>query len=179
MKSKQKIIIALVFFGVCSVVFLGVFIYPVFQGVLEDNQKMLAHKKEILQLQEDTKSSREFEMLSGQYAKELVRLEELFVDSETPIAFFRFLDETAVLFTLQIEKAPGSVQQLKEDHWPSFDVHLTGEGLYPNVMAFLEKIENAPYLLEVKVLTISGRNASGQQNQEKVEFSMSLKVFTK
>ena len=172
MKSKQKVVIALAFFAVCSVIFLGVLVYPVFRGVLEDYKKVLAHKREILQLKEDASSSREFEMLSVQYAKEFGQLEGLFVDSKIPIAFFRFLDETAALLAVQIEKSPGAAQQIEGDRWPSFEVRLAGRAAYPNVMAFLQKIENGSYLLEVKSLKMS-------KTGREVEFSLSLKVFTK
>ena len=175
MKAKQKISIALASFAVCSVIFLWAFVYPVFHGVLEDYKKVLAHKKEILQLKEDANSTRELEMLSVQYAKEFAQLEGFFVDSNIPIALFRFLDETAALFNVQIEKSPGVIQQFEGDRWPSFEVRLAGRASYPGLMAFLQKIENAPYLLEVKTLTIAAKKGF----EREVEFSLSLKVFTK
>ena len=175
MIPKQKVIIALVSFAVCSAVFLGVLVYPVFRGVQEDYKEVLAHKRHILQLKEDAKSAREFGALSSQYAKEFVQLEGLFVDSKIPIAFFRFLDGTAALLNMQIEKSPGVAQKLQGDRWPSFEVRLAGRAAYHSVMAFLQKIENAPYLLEVKTLTISTKKGFGRE----VEFSLSLKVFTK
>lgn len=175
MKAKQKITIALASFAVCSVVFLVVLVYPVFRGVLEDYEKVLAHKREILQLKEDAKSTREFETLSNQYEKEFAQLEELFVDGDIPIAFFRFLDETAAKLGVQIEKSPGSIEQLKGDRWPSFEIRLAGRGTYPSVMAFLQKIENASYLSEVQTIAILTKKGFSRE----VEFSMSLKVFTK
>jgi len=175
MKAKQKVIIAFASFAVCSMIFLGAVVYPVFHGVLEDYKQVLAHKREILQLEEDGKSTNEFEMLAGQYEKEFVRLQGFFVDSKIPIAFFRFLDETAALLNVQIEKSPGVSQKLEGDRWPSFEVRLAGGGAYLSVMAFLQKIENAPYLLEVKTLTLSTEKGFGGE----IGFSMSLKIFTK
>jgi len=47
-------------------------------------------------------------------------------------------------------------------------------------MTFLQKIENAPYLLEVRTLTMKQRNDFlDPQNKGRVEFVMSIKVFTK
>ncbi|HEY4510138.1 MAG TPA: hypothetical protein VJC15_04090 [Candidatus Paceibacterota bacterium] len=175
MKAKQKVIIALASFAVCSVIFLAAVVYPVFHGVLKDYREVLAHKREILQLKEDVMNSLEFEMLAGQYEKEFMQLEELFVDSKIPIAFFRFLDETAARLGVQIEKSPGAAQKLESDRWPSFEVRVAGSGAYPSVMAFLQKIENAPYLLEVKTLAISTEKGFGRE----VDFSLSLTVFTK
>ena len=175
MNAKHKIIIALGSFAVCSVIFLVALVYPVFRGVQEDYGRVLAYKREILQSQEDAASSRAFDSLSGQYAEEFARLERVFVDSKTPIAFFRFLDNTEADLGVRIEKSPGSIQQLEGDRWPSLEVRLAGEGAYPNVMAFLQKIESASYLLEVKTLVISSSKGFGR----KVEFSLSLKAFTK
>lgn len=180
MRSKQKFIIAVVSFVVLSAMLLGAVVYPVFRGVAADYQKALAQKRLLLQLEEDKKSSSEFEKISMQYAQEIRQLQEVFVDSKTPIAFFRFLDETALAFGLDMEKAPGPVQHTEGDRWPSFDVRLAGKGPYPHVMAFLQKIENASYFLEVETLMMSAKKGFGDQERKgEVEFSMSLKVFTK
>ena len=180
MKAKQKIVIATASFGAFTVIFLVVVVYAVLQGVLEDRGQVLTHKRELLQLQEYEKSSRELEMFSTQYAGEFLLLEDLLVDSETPIAFFRFLDGTADLFRLRIEKAPGAVQHLKGDRWPSFEIRLAGDGVYPDVMAFLQKIENGPYLLEIKNFTLTTEKGfTDVGSQGEVEFTSSWKVFTR
>ncbi|OHA64195.1 MAG: hypothetical protein A2940_01750 [Candidatus Wildermuthbacteria bacterium RIFCSPLOWO2_01_FULL_48_29] len=179
MKAGQKIIITLSVFAAFIALFLGIVVYPIFQGVVRDHKEVLAYKWELIQLREDKESSIEFERLASTYAREFGLMENLFVDSATPIEFFRFLDAAAASFQLQIEKTPGSVQLLREDRWPSFVVRLAGGGLYPDAMAFLEKIENAPYLLEVEKLTMGQRKGfADQQNQGEIEFSMSIKVFT-
>ncbi|MBI2098653.1 MAG: hypothetical protein HYT49_03350 [Candidatus Wildermuthbacteria bacterium] len=178
MKAGQKIIVTLAIFGAFIALFLGVVVYPIFQGVVGDHKEVLAYKRELIQLREDEESSIEFERLASTYAREFGRMKNLFVDSATPIEFFRFLDEAAASFRLQIEKTPGPVQRLQGDRWPSFEVRLAGGGLYPDTMAFLQKIENAPYLLEVGTLTMGQRKSfAGQQNQGEIEFSMSIKVF--
>ena len=179
MKAKQKIVIATASFGAFTVIFLVMVVYAVLQGVLEDRGQVLTHKRELLQLQEYEKSSRELEMFSTQYAGEFLLLEDLLVDSETPIAFFRFLDGTADLFRLRIEKAPGAVQHLKGDRWPSFEIRFAGDGVYPDVMAFLQKIENGPYLLEIKNFTLTTEKGFTDVGQGEVEFTSSWKVFTR
>ena len=178
MRAKQKLIVATLSFGTFSMLFLGVILYPVFQGVARDHKEVLAHKRELLQLRSDQESSNEFGKIVEQYTGEFQRMGNLFVDSDTPIALFRFLDEAAASFGLRTEKALGSLQLLQGDRWPSLEVRLAGEGPYPDIMAFLQKIENAPYLLEVKTLNMSQKRG-GQQNQERIEFSLSMKVFMK
>lgn len=180
MRPKQKTLIATVAFGVLTILFSGAVVYPVFQGVVGDYAEALTYKKELVQLKENKKNSREFDILSTQYAKEFAQVDDLLIDSNTPIAFFRFLDETAASFKLQIDKVPSSVEHVPGDRWSSFDIRLAGQGSYPGFMAFLQKIENAPYLLEVQTLTLSAEKGSAaKQSQGEVEFSLSLKVFTK
>ena len=53
MRAGQKIIVTLAVFGVFITLFLGVVIYPIFQGVVGDNEKVLAYKQELLQLKKD------------------------------------------------------------------------------------------------------------------------------
>src|SRR3989338_3141760 len=178
MRARQKIIVAVLSFGTFSILFLGLVLYPVFQGVVRDHKEVLAYRRELLQLRADQESSSEFGKIAGQYAGEFQRMENLFVDGDAPIALFRFLDEAAASFGLRAEKALGSLQRLRGDRWSSLEVRLAGDGSYPDIMAFLQKIENAPYLLEVKTFNMSQKRGV-QQSQERIEFSLSMKVFMK
>lgn len=173
LKANQKIMIAAALYGVLIVAVSGIVVYPLFQGVVNDHKEIVTHKRDILQLREDIDSSREFEMFQGVHAREFDSIESLFVESASPIAFFRFLDQTATPLGLEIEKSTGSVQQVQADRWSSFEIRLTGVELYQNFMNFLQKLENAPYLLEIQSLTFSAAE------EGKVEFSLSIKAFTR
>ena len=178
MRAKQNTIVAILSFGICSILFMAGVLYQVFQGVVKDHKEVLAHKRELLQLREDQESSNEFGKIERQHALEFQKIENLFVDGDSPIAFFRFLDETAASLGLRTEKALGSLQLLQGDRWPSMEVRLAGGGAYVNVVAFLQKIENAPYLLKVRTLNISQGRVT-QQDQGQTDFSLSMKVFMK
>ncbi|HEX9722592.1 MAG TPA: hypothetical protein VGA53_05040 [Candidatus Paceibacterota bacterium] len=178
MRSKRTIITTIGIFAGIAVLLSAFVVYPIFQGILQDNETVLRQKQELLQIQESKKRFHEFESISQDYASEFVRLQALFVDRETPLPFFRFLDETALGLGIRMEKSPGNVQEITQDPWPSFEVRLVGEGSYPNVAAFVEKIENAPYLVEIQTFGIT---ESGQSQESpapgSVEFSLSAKVF--
>ena len=178
MKSKRTIIATIGIFAGIAVLFSVLVLYPIFQGILQDNETVLGQKQELLQIQESKKRSHEFESISQGYADEFVRLQALFVNRETPLSFFRFLDETALGLGIRMEKSPGNVQYITQDPWPSFQVRLVGEGPYPNVVAFVEKVENAPYLVEIQTFTITESGQSLESpGQGWVEFSLSAKVF--
>lgn len=177
MTTPKKIIFAGVSVGALAVLFLALAVYPIVQGVRADREKVFAYRQELRQLEEDKKHVREFEALSRQYAEELARLQSIFVDNRTPVAFFRFLDETAAALDLEMEKVPGSVQHAPGDRWPSFKLHLGGRGGYPDFAVFLQKLESAPYLLQVETLSLSKKTDA--QLGKTIEFSLSLKVFTR
>lgn len=179
MKAKRKILIAVVLYGIGIASLAGTAVYPIWKGVSQDYAKVLVHKQEILQLQTDKKNSHEFEVFLAQHSQELNRTQDLFVASKTPIAFSRFLDELAASSRLRIQKTAGSIQQTSGDRWPSFTFRLAGQGRYLDAMVFLQKIENAPYLLQVQSFSFSSRQPSQEEEKGKVEFSISLKVFTK
>jgi len=177
MKSSQKILITAGTTFAFAGVLLGGAVYPIFQGIVKDYETMLERRQELLQIAEDRKQLRDFEDVSLQYKQEFLELESLFVDRETPVPFFRFLDQAALQFGLQIEKAPDDPRQVEGDVWPSLEVRLVGSGLYSDFLAFLQTIENAPYIVEVQKLDI--KKSGGSVNDERVEFSMSVKAFVR
>ena len=180
MQTNQKIFIAIGSFAGIAIAFSVIVVYPIFQGISKDHNAVIEQKRALAQMNENRMRSYEFERISEEYAEEFSRVEDLFIDSETPVSFFLFLEDTAALFELQVEKNPGNIQQAEGDAWRSFEMRLMGEGLYSNFLAFLQKIENAPYLIEVKTLTITGNESLlNEQPSGHIEFSLSLKVFTR
>jgi hypothetical protein len=177
MKSGKKIITtAGVTFAIIGVL-LAVVVYPIYKGVVNDNAEVVKLKQELLQINENRKQLRDFENISLQYEEEFLQVQKRFVDSETPVSFFRFLDQAAQTFGLRIEKSPSNPIQIEGDRWPSLEVRIAGEGLYSNFLAFLQAIENAPYILEVQ--TISINKSEQEQTKEQIEFTLSLKVFVR
>jgi len=180
MNSKRKIIVAAI---VCTIVALlfGVFaVYPVFQGVVQDHDKIVLQKRELAQGELDRNNIRNFEKLSVQYLKEFERLDLLRVDLDNPIDFFKFLDSTAEeAGVADLKKIPGSSRQLSDDPWPSFSVELSGTGVYPDVVTFLQKLENSPYLAAFEKVSFDTGLVSEDAEPGSVAFSILFKVFIK
>jgi len=183
MNRTHKIISFLILFSAGSALFVVFVVYPIFRGVLDDHEEALAQKKELVQLQEDRKRLQEFQSTFQAYRADFTQLENLFVDTETPIEFFRFLDDAAEEFGLVLKKNPGVPRLEKDDVWPSMSIELQGDGPYPGAVAFLQKVENAPYLIEAKDFSIAGsllrnRRSISLQEEGVVRFLLVLKVYT-
>ena len=183
MSSKRKIILAATVIGIGSAVFVGLVLYPIFQGVANDHDEILAQKRELARIIADRENIKNFEELSSRYQTEFVILDTLLVDLENPIAFFKFLDDTSNSSRVTLEKKPGTPRKLKGDVWASLDVQLSGVGSYANVVHFLKKLENSPFLVEPQKVSITlpelGTLVEEEQIPGNVKFTLLLKVFTK
>jgi Tfp pilus assembly protein PilO len=182
MKVTRNLLFVTVSFTIAGMVFLLLVVHPIFQGVLRDHEEILAQKQRSAQIQEDQKHLRDFESVFASNQSEFAQLERLFLDTQAPSGFFRFLDTTSAAFSLEVEANPGARQQEKGDSGPSIKIEIQGNGSYPNIVAFLEKIENAPYLVEIEDISITSAKASAQRGQPAIGenvLSMTLKVYTK
>jgi len=182
MKATRNILFPIVSFTIASVIFLFFVVQPIFQGVLSDHEETLAEKLKFVQVQQDRKHLQDFRAVFASSQNEFAQLDQLFLDTQTPIEFFRFLETTSASFQIRLEQNPGIAQQKKGDPWPSMDIQIQGNGSYPNLVAFLEKVENAPYLSEITDISIISPRAAEARGQgitgENI-LSMTLKVYTK
>jgi len=174
MNTKRNLLLAAALFLGAAFVFVSFVVYPVFRGVVHDHERALEQRREFVQLGEDREHLAEFERLFMREQSAFDQLERVFLDLRSPIEFFRFLDRSAEEFGITLEKTPGLPQTTPEEPWTYVDVHLEGEGTYPGALAFIEKIESSPYLLELK-----GLNFSKAEGQLLVRFSINTRIYAK
>lgn len=182
MKITHNILFPIISFTTAGLIFLFLIVQPIFQGVLGDHEETLDQKLRFAQIQQDRSHLQDFRGVFARYQSEFVQLDELFLDIQTPVEFFRFLDTTATAFQIKLEQNPGVPEKKKGDLWPSMDIQIQGSGPYPNLVAFLEKVENAPYLSEITDISITSFRANAARGQGSVRdniLSMTLKVYTK
>jgi len=182
MKISRNIFLPIILFGIASAAFIVLIIYPIFQGVVKDHKDVLTLKQERVQIREDRERLKDFENVLERYQSEFAQLNNIFLDAQNPVEFFRFLDTTANTFQLSIEINPGDPEKKAQDVWPSMDIQIQGEGEYPNIIAFIEKIESAPNPLEVRAVDVKSLDPSGggSENEEKGNtFFLTVKVFTR
>lgn len=172
MTPKQKILIISGIFAVFLLVFFAFLLLPIVRGIRLDSAKILAARTQLAKVSLYEEQIQKFEGVSQSQQKDVERIRNLFLDTDTPIAFLEFLEGRAQNSQVSLKITPVESLRKEEDVWDSIDFELAGKGTFPNALSFLKQIENGPYLFEFKNVVLQ-RLGTGE-----VDFSFLLKVYT-
>ncbi len=170
----KKIIIISILGIICLI-----FIFIIFQEIRyfkKGSLVLISQKKELILLENKIKDLENFEEEYREKKEKLKKINQLFLKEDEPVEiinFLNFLRKTATDLEVILNVSPSF--QKKEN---SLTFQLSGRGEYKNIMRFLEKLENAPYLTEISNLflkTIREKNALTSQ----IEFNLALNIITK
>lgn len=173
--SKRKTF--LVFFAAVAINLLlfGLVSYAVLGRIIGNSRQFVSQEQAFVQAEIDAESIQKFQKLKVSKKQELERFDRLFLDFTTPISFLEFIENLAQGFQLELKISPDNPKKDKEDPWRSLNFTLATTGSYSNVASFVEKLELAPYMLEVVSLRIAQATQEGDGN---VQAALVLKVYT-
>lgn len=177
MDLKKKIIVFSLIFGIVGLVLVCFLIYPLFKGIKKNSEEFVTAGKELILLQGKTGKVEQFRKTYEDLKPDLEKIDSLFTDPEVPIDLVKFLDKTAENFDLSNNISSVSVKTAETDPWTSLGFRMTLAGFLPNFLKFLEKIETAPYLIEVQNLAVE--KVSGNGSNLEVSAILVIKVYTK
>lgn len=185
MSTKKKIYFWLIFFTGVSLVFL-VFVIPKLLGEIRGNSEDLIDLRgQLVLLQKEAKNLDELEKVYQSHQSTLEKIDTLFIDPKMPLDFINFLDKEAQLSSLKIEISLTPTIKKESDPWPSLTLMISTYGSLPNLLRFLGKIENSPYLIEIGNLDVKRLTEIDIQSTKypgiltgDVEASLSIKAFT-
>lgn len=186
MSSRKKIYFWLAIFGGISLVFLVLIIPKLLGGIKKNSENLITLKSELVSLQEERKNLSQIEKIFQNYQLDLVKIDELFIDSEVPIEFINFFKKNAVSFQQKIEISLAPKIKTDTEPWPSLFFQISTYGSFPNFLKFLERLESGPYLIEISNLNIK-KLTEGEIQSTKfqglslgdVESTFSIKVYTR
>ena|SRR3989304_321641 len=153
MTPKNKIYITCGFTLAAAALAIVFAVLPLFRGISKNAEDSVAARKEILSLDSEIKNFSTLEKQYQQYKDNLAKIDQLFINAEIPIDFLRFLEELATTSGVAADISPVSSVRA-EGKWSTFGLNLSVSGSYLNFARFLEKMENAPYLIRVKNMNI-------------------------
>lgn len=184
MTLKNKItasIITLLLLVVCFIVFL---IRPLYKDIEESSLEIVFEKQKIVALESKIKNIEEFRKNYQGIKENLEKVEGLFINSEAPVDFISFLEESSQITRIPLEISPSSVREEGSDKWPSIAFSLSSTCPFTNFLRFLEKLESGPYLIKVTGLNIGKLTEKEMESQRleglsfgDVQVSLSIKVF--
>jgi len=178
MNTKRNILWLTFAAAIIILLFGGFVAYPIGRGIIEDHEKVLLQKQDFVLISADTKNVEQFQRNIALYDTELERLSGLFIDQVTPIEFIEFLEQLAETHQLDLAVSLGTTGKAKGDPWSSISFRLSLQGTYTNTLRVLEKIENAPYLVEFESVEIAEKGLRGSSIVQ-MDTLVALKVYTK
>jgi len=173
--SKNKKVIFAGILGITSLIFIFV-IFQTIKALQENSQALISQKKELILLENKIKDLENFEKEYREKKEKLKKINQLFLKQDEPaeiINFLNFLRKTATDSEIVLNISP--FLQKKEN---SLTFQLSGRGEYNNMMRFLQKLENSPYLTEISNFFLkTTREKEALVSQ--IEFNLALNILTK
>lgn len=183
--KSQIYVIIIIFLVITALAITGMF-YFLINNIRENYSTLISQKKELLLLKLQAENLLKFQQHYLVFREKLDKVNEVFLDPETPFDFLNFLEEVAKKNQLPIEVSINPAKETKGDIWPSLSFKVFLNGSFPKVLKFLEKIENGLYLTELESLKTT-RVAEEEIRKEEagvlatgdVRANLVVKVYTK
>jgi Tfp pilus assembly protein PilO len=178
MSPRKKIYFWLLIFILISLFFIAFLIPKFLKEIRANSQELISLKSELASFQKETENLQQLSKTYQNYQKNLAKIDQIFIDPEVPIEFSNFLYQNATLSQLKIEISPASKREIETESSPSLLFQISIHGSFPNFLKFLEKLENAPYLIDVLNLNIK-KITSKEIQPADIESTFLIKVYTK
>jgi Tfp pilus assembly protein PilO len=176
MTVRKKIYLTILAFIVAISALVFLVIVPLFNGIKNYALDLSSTKEERALLTAEIKNLAQFKKQFQEYKINLEKADSFLVNSEIPIEFTRFLEKLALDSGVTMEIYPVSSQPAKSGQLAVINYQLSVSGPFLNFSRFLEKLENAPYLIEVQGMNL---RKTVENKIEIVNANFTIKVFAK
>lgn len=175
MKTNNKIYTTLAIFALLSLFLIVFFVWPLIKQIKTDSENLVSDKNSMLALSAQIKEIENFKKNYESYKPELEKIDQLFVDSNNPVEFIEFLEETAydssITSQISLPSSSSNSQQF-------IILQFSSKGSFSGILNFAKKIETGPYLVEIENLTIQ-RPSLDIKDAKANNATFAIKVFTK
>ncbi len=154
MKTKKKIILLSIIFGIIITLLVFFLILPLFRSIDEGLQEIAETRKEIISSGEEAERFKEFNNIYKKIEPSIGRINQLFIDPEVPINLIEFLEKEAGQQNLLIKISLSSLKEEKGVFWSSTGFQINLSGSFSDFSKFLRKIESGPYLIEIQRMVL-------------------------
>lgn len=186
MNLKQKTAISSTIFTILILCLIFFGIWPVFDRIKQDSEKLLELKKKELSFEKNIQNSDELKNLFSAFGSDLEKFKSFLIDVKVPLEFIEFLENTAEDNNLTIEISPVSSRAEEKEYWLPVGFQVEALGSFDSCLKFIDTLESAPYLLEIQNIALRKLNEKELASKTYEDFSqgdgilnLSLKVFGK
>jgi len=185
MTIKRRINLSIIILFLLLIVSFLFLFGPLFNGIKQDSEKFSSQEEQISLLENRIENLGNFKKTSIENEPNLKKIDSLFIDTAVPVDFITFIEKTADSLGLSHKISPNSLVKNEQDKWTSLVFEVNLDGSFPNLMKFLEKMENSPYLIKIQKLNINSLSEGTiktkiikEVSSGDVEAVISIEVFT-
>ncbi|MFA6375930.1 MAG: hypothetical protein WCX69_00830 [Candidatus Paceibacterota bacterium] len=165
--NKKSFFAAIVF----AALFLGVMFFvcaPVISNIKNVGIEILRQRQKIVDYDRRISKTREFGAFARREKSALGKLGGVFVDSQMPLDFINSLEAAARDTEVEIKLSSSLSQSglASAAGWPSISIEGEITGQIPGILRFVKKIENSPYLVEIKSFDIEAIESAAKSANE-------------
>jgi hypothetical protein len=167
--SNKKIYIL----GAATILLILIIILPLFNSIRKSSQELFSQKKELALFQQKEKELENIREKYKAYQESLGKIDNLLVDPALPIELISFLEKSALDSKSSIKVA--STREIAGPE-PALSFNTTFSGSFSNLLKFINRLENGPYLIEIINLNIK---KLGQEQPGNITANLELMVLAK
>jgi hypothetical protein len=176
MKSEKQIYFKLGILVLLFAAFIFLVILPIISSIKKNAQELITIKNDIVSFDNEISNLGFVKNQYQQFEPDLNKISTLFINSEVPIDFIRFLKKMAADSGVSIDIS--SVSSGKKEPWPTLYFQASTKSTFVNLARFLEKLENSDYLIGTQNITINKSDSDGKGTKN-VDANFLLKVYAK
>jgi len=182
MNSNKKISTIIFIFSLVILALIIFGVWPLIEKIKKDSGDLILIKNIIATHGIQVAEIESFKNNYGNYKNNIEKINQLFINPQNPVEFIKFLENTAYNQNLNMQISISNPNSEINKNFVFF--HLTIKGDFSDILLFINKIENGPYLIEVKDLTIQNQENNQQAKDSREIFykntaTLNIKVFTK
>lgn len=183
MKINKKIYKIFLIFATITMLLAVYFIWMLFTEIEKNSTDLISAKNDIITLTAQINETNNFKKKYESYKSNLDKIDQLFIDSNNPVDFIKFLEDSAATsqITSQITLTSSTIKN------PTFiTLQFISKGSFSGLLNFIKKIEAGPYLIEIENLSIRNSNEKDKAiniflnyPSRNVEATFTIKAFIK
>jgi len=176
--KKDTIYITLAILGFIILSLILFFVWPLFLSIKNNSSALLSGKNDAEILRSQSDQIENFKKVYDNYKPDLEKINQLFIDPKNPVTFIEFLENSATTSFIDLEVSLISDQ--KEPSTVIFQLSTTGN--FTHILDFSKKIENGPYLIQIKNISMKSADTEAitQGNPSgKVDANLLISAFIK
>ena len=172
MSPYKKIYISLATFGAIILLFLFLVYLPWAAQIKKSAEDLIFQKEAFFSLKESQEALEKLRKDFINLKPEVEKIEDLFLESENPVEFLNYLEETALSSGILIQTSALSFGGKNNGAFHYLSLQVSFKSRFFNFSKFLDRLENSSFMLEIQNLNV-------RKIGDEVSVSFPLKVFTK